>query len=263
MRRSRAWVPRRPCSEAHAALARRGPGTTAFVDRRLRLEPDRRGRASLPARNRLLFEADDRVLIHAMKVEPRAKAQERAAKTDRRPLEKHEFARHRQASAFGLKSAHHLANLASAIFRGLHAIGGRAHAIIENRATNETPPDGHRFCRAERQPAKPPHLEGVRDSYLVVRLKRPIELDHAVHEPRGEDAHATVVKQIDAIDDAALLPAAGRYDGIIAEMGIAVNDAVAQERAPPCLEQADGDGVARFLRSLLEGGERLPVQALP
>ena len=43
-------------------------------------------RARLPARDRFLVEASDRVLVHAMKVEPRAKAQESAAEADRRRL---------------------------------------------------------------------------------------------------------------------------------------------------------------------------------
>ena len=43
-------------------------------------------------------------------------------------------------------------------------------------------------------------------------------------------------------------------------MRIAVNDAIAQERAPPRVEQTDGDGVARFLRRGLEGGEPLTVE---
>ena len=41
-----------------------------------------------------------------------------------------------------------------------------------------------------------------------------------------------------------------------------MNDAVAQERAPPRVKQADGDGVSRFLRRGLEGGERLAVEPL-
>ncbi len=196
-----------------------------------------------------------------MKVEPRAKAQERAAEADRRALEKHEFARHRQASALGLQGAHHLADLAAAVFRRLDAVGGGAHAIVENRPAHETRPHGHRLGHAGREPRKAPHREGVRDSRLVVRLQRPIELDHAVHEPRRKNAHAAVVEQIDAIDPT-LAALRRRRDRIIAEMRIAVNDAVAQERAPPRVEQADGDGVARFLRRALEGDERLAVEPL-
>ena len=45
-------------------------------------------------------------------------------------------------------------------------------------------------------------------------------------------------------------------------MRIAVNDAVAQERSPPRVKQADCDGVARLLRRGLEGGERLAVEPL-
>ena len=64
-------------------------------------KPDRLERPGLAAGDRFLVEVGDRVLVHAMKIEPRAKAQERAAEADRRALEKHEFARHRQAPALG------------------------------------------------------------------------------------------------------------------------------------------------------------------
>ena len=133
----------------------------------------------MPARDPFLVEVGDRVLIHAMKVEPRAKAQERAAETDRRALEKHKFARHRQAAAFGLQGPHHLADFAPAIFRWFDAVGGGAHAIIENGAAHEARPKGHRFDHAGRELGEAPHLESVRGPRLVVRLERPIKLDHA------------------------------------------------------------------------------------
>ena len=67
-----------------------------------RTQSDRLQRPGLPARDRRLVEVGDRVLVHAMKIEPRAEPQERAAEADRRPLEEHEFARNRQAPALGL-----------------------------------------------------------------------------------------------------------------------------------------------------------------
>ena len=62
-------------------------------------EADSLKRPGLPASDRILVEVGDCVLIHAMKVEPRAKPQERAPEPDRRPFEKHEFAWDRQAGA--------------------------------------------------------------------------------------------------------------------------------------------------------------------
>src|ERR1700677_2978245 len=242
-----------------AARLHPDPGWTPLSRRVSCAEPDGLKRARLPARDHFLIEIGDRVLVHAMKVEPRAQAQKRAAEADRRALEKDKFARHRQATALGLQSAHHLADLASAVFRRLDAVGGGAHAIVENGATHETRPHGHRLGHAGGEPRKAPHLEGVHDASLVVRLKRPIELDHAVHEPWRKNAHAAVIEQIDAIDPT-LAALKRRRDRIVAEMWIAVNDAVAQERAPPRLEQADGNGAARFLRRGLEGGERLAVE---
>ena len=143
----------RPGGRSIAIPARRAGYArgSAFGRRAGGAEPDRLERPGLPARDRLLVEAGDRVLVHAMKVEPRAKAQERAAEADRRPLEKHEFARHRQAPALGLQGAHHLADLAPAVFRRLDAVGGGAHAIVEDRAAHESRPDGHRLGRAGRE----------------------------------------------------------------------------------------------------------------
>src|ERR1700722_12265471 len=100
------------------------------VRRAGRAGPDSPARPRLAARDAFLVEVGDRVLIQAMKVEPGAKAQESAADADRRALEKHEFARHRQASTLSLQGAHHLANLAPPIFWRRVAGGGRAHAIV-------------------------------------------------------------------------------------------------------------------------------------
>src|SRR5580704_14907666 len=157
-----------------------------------RAEPDGLERARLPARDRFLLEAGDRLLVHAMKVEPRPKAQERAAEADRRPLEKHEFARHRQAAALGLQGAHHLADLAPPVFRRLDAVGRGAHAIVENGPAHESRPNGHRLDGAECELMKSPHLEGMRGPRLIVRLESAIKFDDTEHEPRREDAHTAV-----------------------------------------------------------------------
>src|ERR1700733_10336954 len=85
-------------------------------------EPNSLERPGLPACDYFLIEIGNRIFIHAMKVEPRPKAQERAAQADRRALEKHEFARYRQGGALSLPGPHHLAHLASAIFRRFDAI---------------------------------------------------------------------------------------------------------------------------------------------
>ena len=89
-----------------------------------------------------------------MKVEPRAKAQERAAEANRRPLEKHELARYRQAHALRLQRPHALADLPPSVFRRLDAVGDAAHAIVENGPAHESRPKGHRLGRSGREPGE-------------------------------------------------------------------------------------------------------------
>src|ERR1700722_3585892 len=224
-------------------------------------EPDRLERSGLAASDRILVEVGDRVLVHAMKIEPRAEPQERAPEADRRSLQKHEFAWDRQPAALRLQGAHHLADLAAAVFRPLGGVGCGAHAIVENGPAHESRPKGHRLDRAGRELGEAPHLERMRGSRLIVRLESAIELYDAKHEPRREDAHAAIVEQIYAIN-IALSALAGCVDRIDAMMRMAVQDAVAQERAPPGVEQPDGDRVTRFLRGVLEGGESFAVEPL-
>src|SRR6202167_3934060 len=110
-------IPARRARFPHPALSQRERGISAGG-----AEADGLKCACLPARDDFLVEVGDRVLARAMKVEPRPKAQKRAAEADRRALQKHEFARDRQAAALGPQRAHHLADLASAIFRRFDAV---------------------------------------------------------------------------------------------------------------------------------------------
>src|SRR5271166_4736828 len=96
---------------------------------------------------------------------------------------------------------------------------------------------------------------------IVVLLQRKIELDDPADEARREDAHAAVVEEINAFD----LPRralAWCCDRVIPEMRIAVDDPVAKKRAPPRVEEADGDRVAGLLRRLFERRQRLAVEPL-
>src|SRR5579863_2399929 len=198
-------------------------------------EPHSAKRAGLTLSDLFLAEAFDRVLVHAVEVEPRAKAQERAAEADGRPIEKHELAGHHKSAALGAQRPHDLAKFLAPVFARTDPVGRGAHAVVEDRPAKKPGPDVHGLARPAAEPGETPHLVSLGDPRLVAGLEPAVEFDHAEHEARREDAHAAVVEQVDAVDG----PPAGPRDRIIAEMRIAVNDAVAEERAPPRIEQAD------------------------
>src|SRR5260370_34358458 len=125
-------------------------------------EPDRRQRPGLPARDRRLVETGDRVLVHAVEVEPRAEPQEGAAETDRRALEKHEYARDHEPAALGSQRPHDRADLAPAVCARAHAIGGGARSILENGAADEARPGGHRLEGSARELGKGPKPRSLR-----------------------------------------------------------------------------------------------------
>ena len=206
-------------------------------------------------------EAGDRVLVHAVEIEPRAEPEEGAAEADGGALEEDELARDQKAAAFGAQRAHRLADLLAPVFGRAHPVGGGAHAVVEDRPADEARPDGHRLERAARQLREPPERVGLGDMRVVVGPQAPIELDHAAHEARRKDAHAAVVEQIDPLDPQRLALARGD-DRVIAEMRVAVDDPVAQERPPPGVEQADRDRVARFLRRAFELGQLFALEPL-
>src|SRR5271166_375660 len=103
----------------------------------MRLQPHRLEPLGLPLRDRRLVEPGDRVLVHAVKIEPRPEAQESAAEADGGALEKYEFARNDKPAPFGTKRAHDCANLAPSVFGRAHAVGRGAHTVVEDRAADE------------------------------------------------------------------------------------------------------------------------------
>ncbi len=80
----------------------------------------------------------------------------------------------------------------------------------------------------------------MRDLCLVLVAQPSVKLDHAFHETRRENPHTAKVEQMQTL---------GVFgEPVIAEMGIAVDNAKARHRPPPGFEQQFCDAVARFLR---------------
>ena len=180
-----------------------------------------------------------------------AKAQERRADSDRRTVHEHEFARDREIGPLRAQRLHHGGDLAPAVFAGFDAVGDGANAIVERWPANESRPDVHRLNRLAREVLEPPKLIGVDDARGIVGLEREVKLDDAADEARRENPDAAVVEEIDRLDTARLARTR-RDDGIVAEMRVAMDDAVTQEGAPPRLEQQRRNMGAALGRSRLE-----------
>ncbi|MEN9604149.1 MAG: hypothetical protein RL545_838, partial [Actinomycetota bacterium] len=80
-------------------------------------------------------------------------------------------------------------------------------------------------------------LAEVAGRRAVVRLDRVVQIDDAADELRLEGADAAVVEQVQPRGAAGLLE-----DGIVAEVGIAMDDAVVREREPPGAEHGARPG---------------------
>src|SRR5262245_48124950 len=153
--------------------------------------------------------------------------QKHPAEPDRSPVHEYEFARYRNR-AFLLERLMHAKGLAPAVFRGLHAVGEAAHPIVQQRPVDETRPDIQNVDQFPIEPLETPGLVGVYDEIGVCFEQAVIEIHHTADEFRREDADASIVQEIDAGR-----PPARVEDGVIAEMGIAVNHAEAAEWPPP------------------------------
>jgi len=82
----------------------------------------------------------------------------------------------------------------------------------------------------------------MHDAGLVTGAEAAIEIHHAGHKARREDADAAVIQQIDALRRAGLI----HEHGVIAQMRIAMDDAIAAERQPPGGEHGLRQPVAFF-----------------
>src|SRR6476660_9502126 len=144
----------------------------------------------------------------------------------------------------------HPERLAPTVLGRLDPIRDGAHAIVEEGAVYEPRPNVERFDQITVEAAKTPGLVGVHDQGLIA-LKQPvIEIDHAADELGRKNANTAVVEEIDP-------PrlTIGHEDRVIAEMRIAVDDAVPAERIPPSLEHRGREPVADLKAVALVGKE--------
>src|SRR6266436_3264836 len=75
---------------------------------------------------------------------------------------------------------------------------------------------------------------------LIAPEQTMVEVDHAADEFRRKNADAAVVEQVDSLRRAVL-----HERRVVAEMGVAMDDAEPAERLPPRFEHRNRDAVAR------------------
>src|SRR5215470_7121691 len=163
-----------------------------------------------------------------------------SAQPDGSTVHEHELARYGDRT-LGLEGAMHLECLAPTVLRWLHAVGDRAHAIIEQRPVDKARPNVEDIDQLAPEPLEPPGLVGVHDKIVVVGKQSVIEVNHAADEFRRKDTNAAVVEQVDAGR-----LAVGVEHGVVAEMRVAVDDAVTAERMPPGGKQGGGKPIAHL-----------------
>ena len=181
--------------------------------------------------------------------------QEHGAEAHGGAVHEDELARHGDAAVL-LQRLVDLESLLAAVLAGLDAVGHRADAVVEDRPVDEAGPDVQRVDQRLAEVLEAPGLVGVDDARLIVRAQALVEVDHARHELRREDADAAVVEQVDPRH----LVVALAPHRVVAEVGVAVDHAVMAEGHPPGLEHRDGDAVTHLQRLVLEGEELAAVE---
>ena len=105
------------------------------------------------------------------------------------------------------------------------------------------------------KPAETPGLVGAHHKLVVVVQEPVIEIDHAAHELRRENPDAAVIEQVDAGRLRHILARAAFdariEDRVVAEMRVAVDDAIAAERIPPGGEHRGRKRIAHRERIVL------------
>src|SRR5215468_8972560 len=202
------------------------------------LKPDlceRSGLARRDLRERKLLNCR---VEQTIEIEFGTKVQEHAAEADRGAIHEHELARYGDRTLLAQRLMHS-ERLAPAVLRRLDPIRDGAHAVVEERAVDEPCPNVERFDQVAVEAAKTPGLVGVHDERLIPVEQPVVEIDYPADEPGGENANTAVVEEIDPPRFAI-----GHERRVVAEVRIAVNDTVAAERIPPCLEHRGRELVA-------------------
>src|SRR5262245_50096244 len=160
----------------------------------------------------------DRLIEQAVEIEFRREMEKDRAKPNGSPVHEDEFARHRHR-ALGLKRLMHAKCFLAAVFGRLNAVGDGSHPVVEQRAIYEARPDIQGIDQLTVEPLETPGLVGVHHEVVIATQQSTIKVDHTADETRWENAYAAVIQEIDP----------GRFpfriveDGVIAEMGVAMN----------------------------------------
>src|SRR5579885_3483296 len=126
-----------------------------------------------------------------------------------------------------------------------------ALAVIHQRCIEEARPAVQHIDHLAREILESPALVSSDRQRLVLAIERVIEVDHTFDEARGENAHASEIQQVHA----AVVP----YR-IVAEMRVAVNDAVVVEGYVPGVKHIARDLVALAERRLGSLEERRALE---
>jgi hypothetical protein len=194
-------------------------------------------------------EARDQLAEQPVPVDLRLEVQEHRRQADRGAVHDHELARDVDAARPVQLGDDALGGVAAVDLAGEGAEG--AAPVLEQRLEQEARPDVERIDHRSGQVPEAPGPIGVHGQLLVTVAHRAVEIDHALHQGRREDPQAAEVEQVEA----AVGP-----DRVVAEMGVAVDHAVAEERHVPGAEHGDGEIGALPRRSLARAEDRLALQ---
>ena len=110
-----------------------------------------------------------------------------------------------------------------------------AFPVLHQRRIDKPRPVVEDLDHLQAEVGEAPGLVGADRQVLVLVAQSPVEVDDGADETRLEDPDTAEIDQVDG---------AVRAHRIIAQVGVAVNDAVVIERQVPGMEHVHGDGVA-------------------
>src|SRR5262249_61654824 len=139
------------------------------------------------------------------------------AEADGRTVHEHKGARRRDATEFADLSMHAV-DQPDAVRRAVPPLLDHARAVVEQWAVDERGPAVQHLDHLARKIAESPTLIRIDRQLVIVAFERVVEIDDAADEAGRENADAAEIEQVDG---------AVRRDGVIPEMRVAVDHAVA------------------------------------
>ena len=121
--------------------------------------------------------------------------QEGGAEADGGAVHEHEFARNDDRALF-LQRLTHPEGFGPPVLAGRHAVGDRAHPVIEEGTIDEPRPDVQHVHEIVVQTLEPPSAIGLDLSLAIIVGEATEQAHHAGHEARREDAHAAEIEQV-------------------------------------------------------------------